>query len=56
MEYSLQANRKTREGSDHPDRNDQFLYINEHVKKFLSADQPVVSVDTKKKENLWNQQ
>ena len=54
MEYSLQANRKTREGSNNPDRNEQFLYINDHVKKFLDADQPVVSVDTKKKENLGN--
>lgn len=54
MGYSLQANRKTREGIDHPDRNDQFLYINDHVKKFLNADQPVISVDTKKKENLGN--
>ena len=38
MEYSLQANRKTREGKDHPDRNDQFLYINDNVKKFLKRD------------------
>lgn len=49
MEYSLQANRKMREGTDHPDRNEQFLYINDNVKKFLHADQPVISVDTKKK-------
>jgi transposase len=54
MGYSLQANRKTREGIDHPDRNAQFEYINEHVKTFLNADQPVISVDTKKKENLGN--
>ena len=54
MGYTLQANRKTREGIDHPDRNDQFLYINEQVKKFLRAGQPVISVDTKKKENLGN--
>lgn len=54
MEYSLQANRKMREGTDHPDRNEQFLYINDNVKKFLHADQPVISVDTKKKENLGN--
>jgi transposase len=54
MDYSLQANRKTREGTDHPDRNDQFLYINDRVKSFLHADQPVISVDTKKKENLGN--
>jgi len=54
MEYSLQANRKTREGVDHPDRNAPFESINNHVKKFLYADQPVISVDTKKKENLGN--
>jgi hypothetical protein len=54
LEYSLQANQKTREGKDHPDRNDQFLYINANVKKFLHADQPVISVDTKKKENIGN--
>jgi transposase len=54
MGYSLQANRKTREGMDHPDRNAQFEYINDNVKKFLNADQPVISVDTKKKENLGN--
>jgi len=54
MGYSLQANRKTREGTDHPDRNAQFEYINEQVKTFLHADQPVISVDTKKKENLGN--
>lgn len=54
MEYSLQANRKMREGMDHPDRNEQFLYINHKVKSFLHADQPVISVDTKKKENLGN--
>jgi len=54
MGYSLQANRKTREGIDHPDRNAQFEYINKQVKVFLHADQPVISVDTKKKENLGN--
>ena len=54
MGYSLQANRKTREGKDHADRNEQFLYINNQVKKFLYAGQPVISVDTKKKENLGN--
>jgi transposase len=52
LEYSLQANRKTREGIDHPDRNEQFLYINEHVKKYLDANQPAISVDTKKKEKI----
>jgi len=54
LDYSLQGNKKTREGTDHPDRNAQFLYLNSHVKKFLQADQPVISVDTKKKENLGN--
>ena len=48
--YSLQANRKTREGDSHPDRNAQFEYINMQVKKFQRAGQPVISVDTKKKE------
>ncbi|MCX6832080.1 MAG: ISAzo13 family transposase [candidate division Zixibacteria bacterium] len=48
--YSLQANRKTREGNSHPDRNAQFEYINAQVKKFQRSQQPVVSVDTKKKE------
>jgi Rhodopirellula transposase DDE domain len=48
--YSLQANRKSREGSSHPDRNAQFEYINRQVKAFQKRRQPVVSVDTKKKE------
>ena len=48
--YSLQANRKTREGKQHPDRDAQFRYINETVKRFQRRRQPVVSVDTKKKE------
>lgn len=48
--YSLQANRKTREGSSHPDRNAQFEYINKHVLAFQKRNQPVISVDTKKKE------
>jgi hypothetical protein len=52
MGYSLQANRKTREGSSHPDRNAQFEFINRRVLAFQKAKQPVVSVDTKKKENL----
>ena len=50
LDYSLQANRKTREGIDHPDRDKQFEYINETVQKFLHSRQPVISVDTKKKE------
>lgn len=48
--YSLQANRKIREGADHPDRDDQFRHINEQVKHFQERFQPVISVDTKKKE------
>jgi DDE family transposase len=50
MDYSLQANRKTREGSSHPDRNAQFEYINRRVRAFQRAGQPVVSVDSKKRE------
>jgi len=50
MHYSLQANRKTKEGSAHPDRNAQFEYINERTKAFQARGQPVISVDTKKKE------
>jgi len=48
--YSLQANRKTREGSCHPDRDAQFGFINDRVARFRRRGQPVVSVDTKKKE------
>jgi transposase len=48
--YSLQANRKTREGTNHPDRNAQFGYINKKVKQALAAGEPAISVDTKKKE------
>jgi transposase len=48
--YSLQANRKTKEGSSHPDRNAQFEHLNGKVKWCLSRHQPVISVDTKKKE------
>jgi hypothetical protein len=48
--YSLQSNRKTKEGTAHPDRNAQFEYINEMVKRLQRRDQPVISVDTKKKE------
>ena len=50
LDYSMQANRKTKEGSDHPDRDDQFRHINEKVKAALAAGEPTVSVDTKKKE------
>src|SRR5450759_361016 len=48
--YSLQANRKTLEGTNHPDRNAQFEYLNRKVKRQLQQHQPVISVDTKKKE------
>ena len=48
--YSLQANRKKREGASHPDRNAQFEYINATASAFLRRRQPVISVDTKKKE------
>ena len=48
--YSLQANRKSREGSQHLDRDAQFRYINDRVRSFQKRHQPVVSVDTKKKE------
>jgi hypothetical protein len=48
--YSLQANRKTREGSSHEDRNAQFEHINRRVLRFQKQGEPVVSIDTKKKE------
>ena len=48
--FSLQANRKTREGSEHPDRDAQFAHINASVTAALAERQPVISVDTKKKE------
>ncbi len=48
--YSLQGNRKTREGDDHPDRDAQFAYINAAAERYLAAGAPVLSVDTKKKE------
>ena len=52
--YSLQANNKTQEGASHPDRNDQFLYIYNTVKNFQKSGQPIISVDTKKKEMIGN--
>src|SRR6516225_2239040 len=52
MGYSLQANRKTREGDSHPDRNAQFEYISGQTRRLQKRGQPVVSVDTKKKELL----
>lgn len=54
QKYSLQGNRKTDEGASHPDRNDQFLYINETVTAFQQRGDPVISVDTKKKELIGN--
>lgn len=50
MRYTMQGNRKTKESGDHPDRNDQFLFINDNVKYFQEVGEPVISVDTKKKE------
>jgi hypothetical protein len=52
--YSLQANRKTREGAAHPDRDAQFGHINRRVKAQQRRGQPAISVDTKKKETLGN--
>src|SRR5579859_556111 len=52
--YSLQSNRKTKEGGDHPDRNAQFEHINATVQAFQKRGQPVISVDTKKKELVGN--
>ena len=54
MGYSLQANSKTREGSKHIDRDAQFQYINTQAKAFLAANEPVISVDAKKKELVGN--
>jgi len=54
LEYSLQAPAKESEGSQHEDRDAQFSYINETAKDHLAAGQPVISVDTKKKEVLGN--
>lgn len=52
LDYSLQSNRKRREGTDHPDRNEQFEFIYKMVKKFQANGNPTISVDTKKKENI----
>ena len=52
--YSLQANRKSQEGSAHPDRDAQFHHINRQVSRFQARRQPVISVDTKKKELVGN--
>jgi hypothetical protein len=52
--YSCQANRKTREGTSHPDRDAQFAHINATVRAAMAADEPAISVDTKKKELVGN--
>ena len=52
QKYSLQANRKTKEGSSHPDRNAQFEHISGKATEFLNSGQPAISVDTKKKEQV----
>ena len=54
LDYSLQSNRKTEEGQDHPDRDAQFRYISREVKRCLAQGRPVISVDTKKKELIGN--
>ncbi|MSO22908.1 MAG: ISAzo13 family transposase [Acidobacteria bacterium] len=54
LDYSLQSNRKTEEGADHPDRDAQFRHINATVKQCLRQGIPVISVDTKKKELVGN--
>lgn len=54
LDYSLQGTRKTKEGEQHPDRDAQFRFINEEVRKALAARRPVISVDTKKKELVGN--
>ncbi len=54
LEFSLQANQKTLEGAKHPDRNEQFSFINKRAKWFLARGFPVLSIDTKKKELIGN--
>jgi hypothetical protein len=54
MDYSLQGNRKTEEGKNHPDRDAQFRYLNAQIRQALAQQRPVVSVDTKKKELIGN--
>jgi hypothetical protein len=54
LEYSLQANRKTHEGKGHPDRDAQFRYIEKQVRAFQKEGQPVISVDSKKRELIGN--
>ena len=50
LDYSLQANQKTVEGSQHADRDEQFEYISRKAQRYLKQGEPVISVDTKKKE------
>ena len=52
--FSLQANRKTNEGGNHPDRDEQFEFINNHVKSYINKGHPVISIDCKKKELIGN--
>ncbi len=52
--YSLQSNRKTHEGGDHPDRDMQFEFINNHVNDYIQKGEPVISIDCKKKELIGN--
>ncbi|MDA0740137.1 MAG: ISAzo13 family transposase, partial [Nitrospirae bacterium] len=54
LDYSLQSNRKTEEGQDHPDRDAQFRHISAAAKRYLRQGLPVISVDTKKKELIGN--
>ena len=52
MDYTLQANVKSQEGKSHPDRDAQFQYINRQIAAFMASGDPVISVDTKKKERV----
>jgi len=54
QDYSLQLNRKEKEGGNHPDRDAQFNFINEKITDFISAGKAAISIDTKKKENIGN--
>jgi hypothetical protein len=54
LDHSLQANKKDKEGESHADRDRQFRYINRTAKRFLKQREPVISVDTKKKERVGN--
>ncbi len=52
MGYSLQSNKKTLEVNQHPDRDQQFQFMERKTREFQKTNQPVISVDAKKKENL----